>query len=687
MRKQQTAALLMEHYPYKLYYWEDMPEEPLLYVRAKRRRGKNKTGTYNDCFIMADTETSKKRNSQDNHVVAWTISIRTAGVNLFTIWGRRPSEMIEAFNRLSAVMPGTYTYVYFHNLSYDWQFLRKFMFRSWGTPEKQLNTKTHYPINIQFPNGVILRDSLILAQRTLDRWARDMNVTHKKAVGKWDYDKLRNQRETFTADELEYIEHDTLAGVECLDATADFLGKDVYSMPYTATGIPREQVRKIGEDNRAHDRFERMAPDYFLYRLQEILYHGGYTHTNRYLINWILNGVSCKDFASSYPFCMIAHKLPMERFVRIETNWTPEKILSESEDYAFILILKMVHPHLKTYTEPMPVLQFSKCSGIINPISDNGRILEADYAEIIINEIDLDLIMKQYDFDEVQTAGVYVAKKDYLPSWFTDYIFARYEDKCRLKTGDPVSYSIAKATVNSLYGMCVQKAIKDDIIEDYETGDYTIEEKRTSETYEQYLHKWTSVLPYQWGIWVTSYAMHNLFYLGACCETWVYSDTDSVYGIGWDEDKVKAYNDRCKRMLEANGYGPVVVDGREYWLGVAEDDKRCIEFKALGAKRYAYRDKDGLHITVAGVPKKGAACLNDDISNFKKGFVFPGTSTGKLQHTYLYVDEIYIDEDGNETGDSIDLNPCDYLLDAVDVNPEYIEEGIYYYGSEEDRLL
>jgi hypothetical protein len=29
------------------------------------------------------------------------------------------------------------------------------------------------------------------------------------------------------------------------------------------------------------------------------------------------------------------------------------------------------------------------------------------------------------------------------------------------------------------------------------------------------------------------------------------------------------------------------------------------------------------------------------------------------------VDEIFTDEYGNECGDSIDLSPCDYLLDSV----------------------
>ena len=109
--------------------------------------------------------------------------------------------------------------------------------------------------------------------------------------------------------------------------------------------------------------------------------------------------------------------------------------------------------------------------------------------------------------------------------------------------------------------------------------------------------------------------------------------------------------------------------GREWWLGVAEtegDNDLYSEFVTVGAKRYCGRKKaDNLiHITVAGVPKKGAECLNDNIKNFKKGFIFSGTQTGKLTHEYIY-NEIHTDSDGNEIGDSINLTPCDYLLDDV----------------------
>ena len=88
----------------------------------------------------------------------------------------------------------------------------------------------------------------------------------------------------------------------------------------------------------------------------------------------------------------------------------------------------------------------------------------------------------------------------------------------------------------------------------------------------------------------------------------------------------------------------------------------------MGAKRYAGRNKaDGeIHITVAGVPKKkGALCLKNDLDQFIPGFIFDGQKTGKTTHVYYYVDQIYTDEHGNETGDSISLIPCDYELDSV----------------------
>lgn len=230
----------------------------------------------------------------------------------------------------------------------------------------------------------------------------------------------------------------------------------------------------------------------------------------------------------------------------------------------------------------------------------------------------------------------------------------------------------------TVYGMCVQKPVKLLIEEDYQTGNYSIDKKQDEEKlYKIYTEKYTSVLPYFWGVWVTSFAFVNLFTLGSCAGTWLYSDTDSCYGMDWDEKEIKKYNDNCKKLLKDRGYGAVLHNGREYWLGIAELDGVYSEFISVGAKRYACRDYETgeCKITVAGVPKAGKKCLDDDLRNFHAGFIFDGMTTGKKQHTYFMEEDIWTDEEGNERGDSIDLSPADYLLDSErEVNWEKLFE-------------
>lgn len=663
--------------PYRIVYWEEYNYADLNQIIVRKKAGKNNT-SFNDCIIMADTETSKKKQGQDNHVVAWTLSIRAFGINIVTLYGRKPSGLISCIELIRRNMNGAETFIYWHNMPYDWTFIRKFCFRTWGLPEKQLNVKSHYPIFIQWDNGIMFRDSLILAQRSLDKWAKDLDVEHQKACGLWDYDKLRSQYEDFSDDELTYIEHDTLAGVECIDKMRITLNKSIYSMPYTATGIPREAVRKLASENNGRSLFLRIAPTATQQAKLERVYHGGYTHGNRHYVNEIIKGdIQCRDFASSYPNVLLGEKYPMEAFSHLddkEVDW----ILANASEYAFMFKLILVRPRLKDDWVPMPALQFSKAY-TVNSVLDNGRILAAEYVEIEITELDLAVINEQYTWDWAMCVDVEFSKKDYLPKWLTDYIFELFRDKTTLKGGDPVLYALAKALLNSIYGMMVQKPVKETIVEHYleEDGEhlYTTEHADFNELYEIYINKRSSILPYFWGVWVTAYAFRNLFELGKCVDyehggIWAYSDTDSCYATKWNEERLNAYNERAKQKLRDNGYGCVEHNGREYWLGVAEPDSRYTEYIYQGAKRYCGRSaEDGeLHITVAGVPKKGAVSLKDDINNFRPGFIFPGEDTGKLTHSYNIVPEIYIDEDGNETGDSIDLSPCAYRLDSIETH-------------------
>lgn len=682
MKRQQLLKIREKYFQkwnYKMTYWDRFNYEKLSNIMYLKRAGRNDNDTYNDCIIMFDTETSKKdpETIGQNHVCAFTVSIRAFNKNLVTLWGRRPDDLVKCLIKIHESMQGQKTIFYCHNYAYDYVFIRKFLLQELGTPDKVLNVKSHYPILMIFKNGMIIKDSLILAQKSLDRWSRDLAVEHTKAVGKWDYNKIRNQNERFTKDELLYIEHDTLAGVECLQKTMDGLGKRIYSIPYTATGIVRELVYNEGKKHQAHKNFAAVSPSYEIYEILEQVFHGGFTHANRYFVNYTIEGeIKCYDFNSSYPYVILSERFPVERFMPWHDCQASE-IIDSSENYAFIFKLILYEFEVKNMKQPMPMLQYYKLVNSYNCIIDNGRVLQGAYAEIYLTEQDLKIFLEQYKSKRHACVEVYYSRKDYLPRWFTDLVFKLYQDKTYLKGGDPVEYMLAKGKVNSCFGMTVQKAIQENIVEDFETGVYSIsnldprtgEETTREKEYDKYLKNHNKVLPYQWGIWITAYAFYNLFQLGKCAGTWLYSDTDSCYGMNWNDKKLKEYNDEVRRKLNKNNYDAFIFKGKEYLIGAAVLDGMYTEFRMQGAKRYAGRSKeDGeLHITVAGVPKRGAAALHNNIDNFAPGMIFSGTVTGKQQHTYFYVPESYIDDNGNITGDSIDLSPCDYLLDSIDV--------------------
>lgn len=639
-----------------------------------QKRGPGKKYSVNECWIMVDTETSKKPYSEHNHVCAWTISIRAFDVNIVTLYGTKPSECIDCIDTIHKSMKGTRTHFYIHNLNYDYTFLRKFMFRKWGEPSNQLNIKSHAILFIEFSNGIVFRDSLVLFQRTLEKTANDFEVEHRKAVGKWDYNKIRNQGEEFTTDELLYIENDTLAGVESLNALALQLKKNVVSMPFTATGIPREELRKRGKANYAKQWYNKNVLSYEQYRKMEMIFHGGYTHANRFICNQVINceGESY-DFSSSYPFVVCSERFPSSRFVDIG-DCDIDYILKYKNDYAFMFRLVLIDVEVKPGV-CMPGLQSYKCFNRVNCVYDNGRILKADYLEIWLNEVDLSVLATQYTYNtNSHCYDVEYAHKDYLPRWYTDYVYELYEAKTYLKDSDLIAYRLAKAKLNaSAFGITCMKNIQINIIEDYKTGDFKEDEEQDPETvYNKFIHNKNNIFLYQIGTWVTSFAFRNLHLLThavASDGTILYCDTDSVYATKFNHESIKIYNDLARKKLEANGYKPVLYKGREYILGVAEHDSDFTQFITLHAKCYCKRETDGLHITVAGVPKRAAEQLNDDISNFQPGFIFKGNQSGKLTHKYFYVDDIYIDENGNETGDSINLSPCDYLLGYDNDNP------------------
>ena len=162
----------------------------------------------------------------------------------------------------------------------------------------------------------------------------------------------------------------------------------------------------------------------------------------------------------------------------------------------------------------------------------------------------------------------------------------------------------------------------------------------------------TAIGPYLWGVHTAALGRKKLAMLieAAGYRNVIYSDTDSIK-FRINEESLAGIA-RLKEELTqlAMERGAYINTGKNlYILGVPEDDGLYSEFVTLGAKRYAYRDKKGLHITVSGVQKSEVRQLKDNIRNFRDGFVFK--PAGGIMLHYIEADmhiQHVIGDDGTE---------------------------------------
>lgn len=626
----------MEVAGYKIVYFKNFDYMCLFNGDFIRRSNAGHMLHVYEKIITVDTETFVFDKKDIGYITDWTITIE----NECCIYGNHVSDLINTIDRIVDTLHADKDHLvrfYVHNFPYDYMFMRNHMIQKWSEPDRSLASKTHRYIFMSWTSfGIEFRDSEILTQRSLERLCQDMGTT-EKAVGTWDYKKFRTPDSERTETEIKYVCLDTISLCKALRKYISDRGYTVANVPLTNTGFIRNRARaESRKDKKWRNHFLSMQLDLRQYKQLLDAYHGGYTHANRYYINKIITkSMHCYDFASSYPSVICYKKYPMSNFIYTDAL-NLQDILELKEDYAFCGYLRLTNVHLKKEC-PMPPMAFHKAKVCVFPEADarsqkslyadnldNGKIVNAEIVIYPFTDPDLETILKSYDYDSADVASVMRAKKDYLPQWLINYVMTLYFNKSTLKHSDPVLYSISKGELNGIYGMMVQRIIQQICEEDFDTATWTsdIPEEKEQEILDKFYKSRNSFLPFQWGCWVTAYAQENLFKLGACCKKWMYSDTDSVKGYDWDMVKLKAYNDEIIKISIERGVGLVEYKGEQFRLGIADFDGEYSEFITHGSKRYCYRDAEGLHITVAGVPKDGVYCLDDDIINFRKGFIF-----------------------------------------------------------------
>lgn len=594
-------------------------------LNTLKRNSGNPGGTqnrklhYKDIIAAFDIETTRLPEIEQAIMYVWQLQLDGIG----TIIGRTWDELWALLKQFREELEKETLCIFVHNLSYEFQFLRAiYNFQEdevFAVDSRKVLKCTMWDGAIEF------RCSYLHSNMSLAQYTKKMGVEHAKLSGEdFDYSIRRYPWTPLTDKEIAYCTHDVLGLVEAIKKEMEMDGDSLYTFPLTSTGYVRRDAKAAMRQSRNHG-VKDILPDYELYTLLREAFRGGNTHANRFYAERILRDVKSADRVSSYPEVMCNRKYPVSEFHKSCDN-SPERVMDliTKQKKAVVCRVKLWAVRLIDELWGCPYLSFDKCRNVINGARDNGRILSADYLETSVTDVDLKIILEEYEFDNMEFTDVYYARYGYLPKPLIDVVQDYYRKKTELKNvpGQEVFYTKAKNKLNSCYGMMAQDPGKQSNI--FHNGEWAVEEKEQPEILED--RNKHAFLAYQWGVWVTAWARYELEEgLKIAGHNFVYCDTDSVKYIG--NCDFTAYNlEKEKRSKETGAYA-TDKHGETFYMGVYESDGCYSEFATMGAKKYVYREtQDGeTHCTIAGVNKKlGGKELDKHggMMAFRRGFVF-----------------------------------------------------------------
>lgn len=551
---------------------------------------------YADALMAFDIETT--RLEDDNAIMyIWQCGLYVCGEYYIT-YGRTWEEWTALQEALNAHLGGITIICLVHNLSYEFQFLA-------GIYEfSDVKCLKARKILSATCGCIEYRCSYIWTNKTLSKFLKEMNVQHvKKSGAEFDYSKVRYPWTELSEDEIEYCQNDVIGLLEAAEKKISQDGDTLYTVPRTFTGY----VRRDAKQALSQTPLGALKPTEEIYRKLRKAFRGGNTHANRYFVGKVLSGVQSVDRSSSYPDVMINKKFPMKPFKKCPDGIATVR-RAFSSGLAILCTMSITGATLRNPLWGCPYIPVSKCQMLINPVEDNGRVLEADALTIEVTEVDMQIILEEYD-GEFDFTDIYTAEKDYLPKPFTDCIKRYYTNKTSLKgiAGSEYEYMKSKNLLNSLYGMTATDPGKDDII--FDGNKYIQQETDVIKNIKK------SFLPYQWGVWVTAYARLELEeMIKIAGNNFVYADTDSCKYIKSESISYESYNNRCKTASLAHGACAVDPHGTVHYMGVAETEGEYYQFLTWGAKKYASQDEQGhINITIAGVRKNSSKNAAGDI--------------------------------------------------------------------------
>lgn len=647
--------------------------------------------------IFLDTETSWNHDEENpvGWIYQWAIRF-----GCDTVTGRKPSELITTLKRIASTYEADESnriIVYCHNLSYDIQYLKNWLFVSFGV-WKILAISPHHFITFEC-GPFVFKCSYMLSNRSLAKWGKDLAIEQKKLEGAIDYDLIRYQDTPLTDIDNAYMEYDVLALQECIRKQLKIYGDDITSIPLTSTGYVRRDARtNARKDPSDWDKFQACKMTLTIYSMLLSAFAGGFTHGNRHLAD---KTIKCKighrDFTSHYPTQQMLHLFPCGPWFNI-TEPTIEKIKQwQKRGYCLVFEVAFRDVELINKQHPMPYLQASKvragARSKLACVEDNGRILKVDgIFSVCVTEVDWEIIERMYNWNDckILTAKRSAAKP--LPKWMRETVLKYFHGKTFYKEEgkkekDPerkadlaISLMKSKNGLNGIYGLTATRPVRQELVLD-EDGNWRTDESKTDEQKLKDFYKTkNSFMRYAWGVWTTAYARYQLMEAVELIannhpegyNAFLYADTDSVFYKMHPQTEAAfdKWNEEMKQQAEKAG-AFTEYDGKKVFMNQMDEEGEGITaFRFLHAKCYAYETSEGLKATIAGVPARAKDGTTREeelgcIDNLCDKMIFRKCGGNRIIYTEQMPTEVNIDGHLTELSSAACIAPTTKELNTL----------------------
>ena len=408
-------------------------------------------------YVNADGETTQ-------HPLAVWLSYGVAkmysykGEEMSKLRFREWHELHTYFDKISQELGNFQIICYVHNLGYEFDYLMKNI----SQPKKFLTNSSHSVISStlqRYPN-IQFRCSYLLSGYSLRKIGEIVNFPKLES----DY------RQIFPADkvtdkEWEYCERDNdVVAKYVVDVCLKEYGI-LFNIPYTKTGRVRKVLRKHYEDTEISCKWDEMPPENCIEAMNKA-FNGGIVISNPFFTDIPLKNVHSYDITSSYPFAMASERFPRN----IRKYDTPPKTLFKGDFYIANIRFKNIQSKYNWQW-----LSISKLENIQECKFFNGKLIYGKSCDRFVTNIDFELIQDTYEFEYEILEYYQLYNVDYLPECFFRTLTEIGVKKVRLKEelkkleegtqeyyDKSIEYSLAKNDFNSIYGMMVEKLIKEE---------------------------------------------------------------------------------------------------------------------------------------------------------------------------------------------------------------------------------